>query len=72
MDFVQMDAIAEITASYIRRDGMINALESIHSYCKGQMIDEHDIKQLKLTINYLRDAIFDACEVEVALYRDGK
>ena len=69
MNFAQIDTIAELTASYTRRDRMFDALESIHSYCKEQLIDEYDINQLQLKIDHMRDEILNACEKEVEVIR---
>lgn len=65
MDSATTDYIVNMIAAYIRRDRMLDALNTIQAYCMEQVIDKSVIHEINLACDDLRDAIVSAAELEV-------
>lgn len=68
MNRAMIDFMAEVSAAYVRRDRMLDALNTIREYSTEQLIDEDRIRDINIAYGDLRDAIVSAAELEVQEY----
>lgn len=63
-----IDYLSGVNAANVRRDRMIDALNTIRAYCLEQVVDATAIHDINVACDDLRDAIVSTAELEVEEY----